>query len=530
MLLFQASLLDSSKAQVDEICSSAASLFELCLSYLPIVYGKDVYYHFENNVNHRSLILLDKSTLKEKTYYIKCSKILPQVHLIVNNLNYQGPFLPSNMCSDDGGCYVSSKITKNEVFEVTVSPNFGAVMMETFSVILPEKMRLILKSVLVFFSTKPFPIKPPFYSNNECLNLTHEKWLNGEESDLPDLYLSYNTETINVPVSPFHKQHLLKRNIPEAKPVYYITLKFILRETISYGEMFTVSVEQVRVSGKPYVHPNSILASDFQHCVNFFDKGEQTFLEEPNTIENILLYIKMGRYSESLSKMMVFRLKFLEEIDLSQVKTRLIDQESLHLISTNCLNLTKLNLSNLKSVIDDNFLLQLSQNCKKIQEISLYNCEKITSLSFSKFLLNCSDLIKLDISFCTQLDTKCLELISKFSTLQSLSISDLAYVNDNILLSYVENLVNLTELDISYCHSLSTLSISKIGTEQPNLKVLNFHGVKAINDACAFEVVSNCSNLVDIDLSSCFEIDLPDFKIIMSEMRPGLNVKIGDWF
>ena len=393
------------------------------------------------------------------------------------------------MCSDDEGSYVSSKISNLEVFEVTLSSIFGATLIDTITVLLPEKMKLILKCVLVFFSHEDFPTKSPFFSNESSLKLSYQEWVERkEEKDYPDLYLSYENNTINQPVVPYPNHINFSQKIDERKPVYYFTLKFILRENLSFRESFSISVQQVKIAGRPFIDPNAVIAKDFNQCLNFYENEEDRYLEEPESTENTLLYLKMSNFSESISKMMIFSLKFLEELNLSKIKIRLIDQKSLSLISSFCLNLVKLNLSNLKSLIDDHFLTKLSENCKNLQHISLYNCNSFTSETFSKFIQSFPNLLQLDISFCSQIQKKDLELISKCFNLRSLSVSDLSLLDDKLLLLILENLVHLSELDISFCNSLSTVSVSKIGMRQANLKKLNFHSVKCINDACAFEV------------------------------------------
>ena len=133
---------------------------------------------------------------------------------------------------------------------------------------------------------------------------------------------------------------------------------------------------------------------------------------------------------------------FIKILDLSK---SLVTDENCHVISTSCVNLTKLNL-NFCDGISDLAVKRISENCNKLEHLFLSKCSNITFYCIHWLSTNLTyRLISLDLSYCSSFVDS--PPIIKLPSLRALKLSSCRWITDVVILAITNGCHGLQYLD-----------------------------------------------------------------------------------
>lgn len=205
-------------------------------------------------------------------------------------------------------------------------------------------------------------------------------------------------------------------------------------------------------------------------------------------------------------------------------------------------NLTSLSL-HYDAHVSTNALNLLISKCSKLSSISLVQIKNLDGKVLEHASQNWTKLSKIEIVGCKRVDGTSLNslLLANTATLQRLHLQDLPLVKEELMLS-LENLINLTDLNISQCYvkqlprlkHLNQLMRLNIGCmtqtildaqiEQlvPHMKQLiyiNISGNNLLTDAAVFSIAENCGQLRSIDAEQLNRITMNSVKKLEAQCK-----------
>jgi len=193
--------------------------------------------------------------------------------------------------------------------------------------------------------------------------------------------------------------------------------------------------------------------------------------------------------------------KYLKNVtDLTIINSYYLNDICINIISNNLSNLEKINFSRCKN-ISDNGLSMIATNCKRIYDINITYCSEITNASL---ILLCSslDIKYIDISHCILIDNYSLIYIPLLKINNLITFKcDCCYKISDIGINYiVYNNPNLQNLSISYCSTISNTGF--FNNKLSNLQQLDISNLQNIS----LTPLLNLINLTHLNISSCHNI------------------------
>ncbi|XP_062068163.1 F-box and leucine-rich repeat protein 13 [Lepus europaeus] len=162
--------------------------------------------------------------------------------------------------------------------------------------------------------------------------------------------------------------------------------------------------------------------------------------------------------------------------------------------------LRELNLSNCVHLGDDS-VLRLSERCPNLNYLSLRNCEHLTDQGF-EHIVNILSLVSVDLSG-TIISNEGLMVLSRHKKLKEVSISDCGKITDVGIQAFCKSSRTLEHLDVSYCPQLSDDTIRALAIYCVNLTSLSVAGCPKITDAAIEMLSAKCHYLHILDISGC---------------------------
>jgi F-box/leucine-rich repeat protein 2/20 len=182
--------------------------------------------------------------------------------------------------------------------------------------------------------------------------------------------------------------------------------------------------------------------------------------------------------------------------------------------------------------IDDVPMITMGRVCKSVEELSLMNCIKVTSLAIRGMAHKCKNLTALNFEGCIRIDdaglaalseqdafpcmrrlnfTMCdmlgsqgvTELVMAHQNLEQLRLGRCTQVNDVAIRRIARMCTSVTDLSLEACVGCNIDATSQISKSLLDLQILNFANCPQVDDVTISVLAENQCNLVDLDLSGC---------------------------
>ncbi|XP_070325834.1 F-box and leucine-rich repeat protein 13 [Odocoileus virginianus] len=160
----------------------------------------------------------------------------------------------------------------------------------------------------------------------------------------------------------------------------------------------------------------------------------------------------------------------------------------------------ELNLSNCTH-LGDASIAKLSERCYNLNYLSLRNCEHLTDLGV-EFIANIFSLVSVDLSG-TDISNEGLMTLSRHRKLKELSVSECDKITDFGIQVFCKGSLTLEHLDVSYCPQLSDIIIKALAIYCINLTSLSVAGCPKITDSAMEMLSAKCHYLHVLDVSGC---------------------------
>uniref|UniRef100_A0A8D2DIR3 F-box and leucine-rich repeat protein 13 n=1 Tax=Sciurus vulgaris TaxID=55149 RepID=A0A8D2DIR3_SCIVU len=183
------------------------------------------------------------------------------------------------------------------------------------------------------------------------------------------------------------------------------------------------------------------------------------------------------------------------------------------------IRIRELNLSNCMQ-LGDISIMKLSERCRNLNYLSLRNCEQLTDQGI-EYIVNIFSLISLDLSG-TVISNEGLIVLSRHKKLKELSLSECYRITDFGIQAFCKSSVILEHLDVSYCLQLSDEIIKAVAIYCTYLTSLNIAGCPQITNLAIEMLSAKCRYLHILDISGCVLLTdqiLEDLKIGCKQLR-----------
>ncbi|XP_048195832.1 dynein regulatory complex subunit 6-like [Perognathus longimembris pacificus] len=179
----------------------------------------------------------------------------------------------------------------------------------------------------------------------------------------------------------------------------------------------------------------------------------------------------------------------------------------------------ELNLSNCV-LLGDASIVKLAERCPNLNYLSLRNCDHLTDQGL-EYLVNIFSLISIDISG-TVICNEGLSILSKHKRLKELSISACYKITDVGIQGFCKKAPFLEHLDVSHCAELTDDIMKTVAIYCAQLTSLNIAGCPKITDMGMEILSAKCHYLHILDISGCVLLTdqtLQDLQIGCSQLR-----------
>ncbi|XP_045420243.1 dynein regulatory complex subunit 6 [Lemur catta] len=183
------------------------------------------------------------------------------------------------------------------------------------------------------------------------------------------------------------------------------------------------------------------------------------------------------------------------------------------------INIRELNLSNCVH-LSDTSVVKLSERCPNLNYLSLRNVEHLTHLGIEHIAYILS-LVSVDLSG-TDISNEGLVTLSRHKKLKELSLSECYRITDVGIQAFCKSSLILELLDVSYCSQLSDEIIKTLAIYCLKLTSLNIAGCPKITDSAIEMLSAKCRYLHILDISGCVLLtdqSLEDLQIGCRQLR-----------
>ncbi|KFO37581.1 dynein regulatory complex subunit 6 isoform X2 [Fukomys damarensis] len=164
------------------------------------------------------------------------------------------------------------------------------------------------------------------------------------------------------------------------------------------------------------------------------------------------------------------------------------------------IKIRELNLSNCVHLSDVS-LVKLSERCSNLNYLSLRNCEHLTDQGV-EYIVNLFSLVSLDLSG-TVISNEGLIALSRHKKLKELSLSDCCKITNVGIEAFCKSSMILEHLDVSYCPQLSDEIIKALAIYCISLTSLSIAGCPQFTDSAIELLSAKCHYLHILDISGC---------------------------
>ncbi|XP_074196735.1 F-box and leucine-rich repeat protein 13 isoform X2 [Rhinolophus sinicus] len=178
----------------------------------------------------------------------------------------------------------------------------------------------------------------------------------------------------------------------------------------------------------------------------------------------------------------------------------------------------ELNLSN--CILGDASIVKLSECCPNLNYLNLRNCENLTDLGI-RYIVNIFSLVSVDLSG-TDISNEGLTILSRHKKLKELSLSECYKITDIGIQAFCKGSLILEHLDVSYCPQLSDEVVQAVAIYCTNLTYLSIAGCPKITDSAMELLSAKCHYLHILDISGCILLTdqmLEDLQIGCTQLR-----------
>ncbi|XP_017708982.1 PREDICTED: F-box/LRR-repeat protein 13 isoform X5 [Rhinopithecus bieti] len=183
------------------------------------------------------------------------------------------------------------------------------------------------------------------------------------------------------------------------------------------------------------------------------------------------------------------------------------------------IRIRELNLSNCVQLSDAS-VMKLSERCPNLNYLSLRNCDHLTAQGIG-YIVNIFSLVSIDLSG-TDISNEGLNVLSRHKKLKELSVSECYRITDVGIQAFCKSSLILEHLDVSYCSQLSDMIIKALAIYCINLTSLSIAGCPKITDSAMEMLSAKCHYLHILDISGCVLLTdeiLEDLQIGCKQLR-----------
>ncbi|RXG55956.1 F-box/LRR-repeat protein 15, partial [Armadillidium vulgare] len=158
------------------------------------------------------------------------------------------------------------------------------------------------------------------------------------------------------------------------------------------------------------------------------------------------------------------------------------------------------------SQISNSSFYSLTEACKNLKSLSVWDCRKLEDKSIIQILQNNTDLELLDIGKCPLLSSDILQQFKLCKNLKKLSLQHSQWLNNKGLHLIIEYLDELECLDISKCFKISEEAILTLINSYPGIRELNLSYIECVDDQILITLAEHCKSLECLSLNNCWRI------------------------
>lgn len=163
----------------------------------------------------------------------------------------------------------------------------------------------------------------------------------------------------------------------------------------------------------------------------------------------------------------------------------------------------RLNLASLAQQVNDGSVMPLTV-CKRIERLTLTNCEGLSDTGLTELLEDCHHLLALDISGDVQITEASMNaLANNCPRLQGLNISGCTRISNDSMIAVAENCKYIKRLKLNDCDQLENSAIMAFAQNCPNILEIDLHQCKQIEDEPITELVKSGQTLRELRLANC---------------------------
>jgi len=239
----------------------------------------------------------------------------------------------------------------------------------------------------------------------------------------------------------------------------------------------------------------SIKGIDLSQCIYVTDAGLATLIEGCVNLhpDKILSKAKGDRFCQAVG---VNRRK-LKNIDLSQCER--VTDTGLATILQECTDLhpDKI-LSNAKG---RGFCDEVARSRRKLQQIDLSQCEGVKDKGLASILEGCKDLNPNMILSRVKSYSFCVAVANNHPSLQDIDFSNCTKLNNAGISALVASCTALTNINLSSCERVTNTALSSIASKCTALRSINLSYCDKVSNEGVSALATKCNALTSIDLS-----------------------------
>ncbi|XP_047681854.1 dynein regulatory complex subunit 6 isoform X5 [Prionailurus viverrinus] len=204
----------------------------------------------------------------------------------------------------------------------------------------------------------------------------------------------------------------------------------------------------------------------------------------------------------------------------------IITNRTMRLLPRHFHNLQNLSLAYCKKFTDKGLrYLNLGDGCHKLIYLDLSGCTQISVQGFRNIANSCTGIMHLTINDMPTLTDNCIKglmTLSRHKKLKELSLSECYKITDVGIQAFCKGSLILEHLDVSYCSQLSNEIIKALAIYCVSLTSLSIAGCPKITDSAIEMLSAKCHYLHILDISGCVLLTdqmLEDLQIGCKQLR-----------
>ncbi|KAK7255171.1 hypothetical protein RIF29_28575 [Crotalaria pallida] len=237
-----------------------------------------------------------------------------------------------------------------------------------------------------------------------------------------------------------------------------------------------------------------------------------------------LICSNIGSLHDSHLVVIAYCFPHLQEIDISFPLNSQASDFGILRLSTLLESLHKINLSG-NYLITDKSLISLCHNCLTLEEISFFNCFKVTQSGIATAIRLSRSLTSISFNIEKKrihrpglaLISINLDLIDSIRSLKKLTTIDLtnSFISDELLFSVADGCgLVLKKLVLHDCCNCTFAGISYLLSKCQSVQWLDLRKLDFLTDECISKISLFLHNLTSIDLSGCCQLTNSTFYIV----------------